>query len=70
MTGMDAKEFTAKGIVLLKYRDGQGQEKTAVLDEEKIAKFEEIVAALCEKKDWPIDVEPEDDEDKDDAETR
>ena len=34
MTGVDVSEFSKKGIVRLKYRDGHGQETTAVLDGE------------------------------------
>ena len=62
MTGVDVSAFSSKGIVRLKYRDAQGQEKTAVLDEEKIDKFDEIVAACCEKKGWPIEVDEESEE--------
>jgi hypothetical protein len=50
MTGIDVKEFGTKGIVRLQYRDAPGQAATAVLDEEKIARLEEIVAGWCEKK--------------------
>lgn len=62
MTGIDVSAFSTKGIVRLSYRDARGQETTALLDEEKIARFEEIVAALCQKKGWPIEVEPEEED--------
>ncbi len=58
MTGIDATQFASKGIVQLKYRDQAGRDRTAVLDEEQIQKFDEIVAALCKVKGWPVDVEP------------
>jgi hypothetical protein len=59
MTGVDIADFGKKGIVRLKYRGAQGEEQVAVLDEEKIAKFDEIVAACCEKKGWPIEIDEE-----------
>jgi hypothetical protein len=62
MTGIDVKEFSTKGIVRLAYRDARGQDATAVLDEEKIARFEEIIVALCERKGWPIEVEDEEED--------
>ena len=58
MTGVDAADFHKKGIVRLKYSDRAGQDRTAVLDEEKIEKFDEIVVALCKHKGWPVDVGP------------
>jgi hypothetical protein len=58
MTAVDAADFSKRGIVRLKYRDAGGRDLTAVLDEEKIAKFDEIVAALCKQKGWPVDVGP------------
>jgi hypothetical protein len=64
MTSIDTKEFNTKGLVQLQYRDARGQAATAVLDEEKIARFEEIVAGLCEKKNWPIEVEAEEEDDR------
>jgi hypothetical protein len=63
MTGIDTTQLNKKGLVQLQYRDARGQAATAVLDEEKIARFEEIVAGLCEKKSWPIEVEPEEEDD-------
>ncbi len=62
MSGADFKDFDGKGIVRLNYRDAAGAERTAVLDEEQIARFEEIVAALCEKKGWSVEVESGDEE--------
>lgn len=58
MTGIDAADFHKRGIVRLRYRDSAGQDRTAVLDEEKIEKFDEIVAALCKHKGWPVDTGP------------
>lgn len=58
MIGVDAGDFNKRGVVRLKYRDAAGRDCTAVLDEEKIDKFDEIVAALCRRKGWPVDVGP------------
>ncbi len=58
MTGVDASDFSKKGIVLLRYHDGTGADRTAVLDEEQIDKFDEIVVALCKRKGWPVDADP------------
>jgi len=48
MVALDDSDFAKKGILRLKYRDGD-DEKTALLDEERIDRF-----GLCEKKSWPI----------------
>jgi len=58
MIGVDAADFHKKGIVRLRYRDASGADRTAVLDEEKIEKFDEIVAALCKRKGWLVDADP------------
>jgi hypothetical protein len=55
MIGIDASSFASKGIVRLKYLDAAGGERTAVLDEERIEKFDEIVTALCRLKGWPVE---------------
>ncbi len=57
MTGIDASALHTKGLVRLQYRDAAGQDRVAVLDEEKIDRFDEIVVGLCEKKGWPVQVE-------------
>ncbi len=60
MTSADFKDFDSKGIVRVHYRDTAGSDRTAVLDEEQIARFEDIVAALCEKKGWSVEVKSKD----------
>lgn len=52
MTAIELADLQKRGIVRLTYQNDKGQQAVAVLDEEKIAKFEEIVLNICEKKGW------------------
>lgn len=67
MTEMDTS-LLEKGVVRVAYRDDRGQAKVALLDDEQIAQFDEIVLALTEKKGWelpaPKDESPADADDK------
>lgn len=57
MTAIDLADLQKKGLVRLKYKNDKGQDATAVLDEEMIEKFEDIVLNLCEKKNWQSQLE-------------
>jgi len=59
MLELDASDFAKKGVIRLKYRDSAGGERQALLDENRIARFDEIVIALCEKKGWQLPGEDE-----------
>lgn len=57
MTGIDLADLQKRGIVRLTYQNEKGEEATAVLDEERVEKFEDIVLNLCEKKGWQEQLE-------------
>ena len=49
------RDYSPKGWIDLYYKSN-GQEKKLRIDNEKIAKFDEIVAALCDVKGWKNEV--------------
>ncbi|HOJ76235.1 MAG TPA: hypothetical protein PLV57_20320 [Phycisphaerae bacterium] len=50
MTGLDTSDYDRKGWLDLVYRDADGREDTVGLDSYHIARFDEIIGAVCERK--------------------
>jgi len=57
MTGLDAEDYAEKGRVDLKYRDG-GASGSVRLDSYHIARFDEMVSAICERKGFESPIPP------------
>lgn len=57
MTAIDFADLRRRGIVRLTYQNEKGESATAVLDEEKMEKFDDIVLTLCETKGWQEQLE-------------
>jgi hypothetical protein len=50
------RNYSPKGWIDLYYKDEEDQERKLRLDNEKILKFDEIVAAICQAKGFPNEV--------------
>src|SRR5262249_53144187 len=46
-------DYKRKGLCTLHYKDAGGEPRTLRMDSWAVAKFEEIIEALCAVKDWP-----------------